>query len=124
MAYLRKERFPKGNHNKLKLKNIGPCKVLRKFSTNAYEIELPSYLQISPIFNVSYLYPFRDACIQTDGINLDEYDSSMDQQGQLPQKEQPQIESILDKIILRKTRNKDFFQYLVKWKNQPTEDVA
>jgi hypothetical protein len=60
MAHLRKERFPRGEYNKLKLKNIGPCKILRKFSSNAYEIELPSNLGISPIFNVSYLYPFKE----------------------------------------------------------------
>ena len=47
MAYLKKERFHKGTYNKLKLKKIGPCKILRKFSGNAYEIELPSNLQIS-----------------------------------------------------------------------------
>ena len=50
MAYLRKERFPKGTYNKLKLKKIGRCKILRKFSTNVYEIELPYNIQISPIF--------------------------------------------------------------------------
>ena len=50
-------------------------------------------------------------------------DSIIDWQGQIPQKEQPQIESILDKKILRNTRNKTFFQYLVKWKNHPTKDV-
>ena len=66
MAYLRKERFPKGTYNKLKLKNIVPCKILRKFSANAYEIELPSNLQFSPIFNVSYIYPFKYLGVQTE----------------------------------------------------------
>ena len=65
MAYIREERFPKGSYNKLKLKKIGPCKILRNFSANAYELELPSDLKISPIFNVSYLYPFNDSCVQT-----------------------------------------------------------
>ena len=59
MAHLRKERFPKGEGSKLKLKKIGPCKILRKFSTNAYELELPADMDISPIFHVTNLYPYR-----------------------------------------------------------------
>ena len=58
LAYLRKERFPKGEYNKLKLKKIGPCRILRKFSTNAYELEMPTRVGISPIFNVADIYPF------------------------------------------------------------------
>jgi hypothetical protein len=42
------------------MKNIGPCKILRKFDANAYEIELPNDVGISPIFNVSDLYPYRE----------------------------------------------------------------
>jgi hypothetical protein len=59
LAHLRKERFPRGEYNKMKLKKIGPCRNLRKFSFNAYEIELPSDIEISPIFNVFDLYPFK-----------------------------------------------------------------
>ena len=56
---MRKERFLRGTYNKLKMKNIGPCKVIRKFGTNAYEIELPDGVGISPIFNIVDLYPYR-----------------------------------------------------------------
>jgi hypothetical protein len=43
----------------LNLKNIGPCKILRKFSSNSYAIELREDIIISPIFNVEYLYPYK-----------------------------------------------------------------
>jgi hypothetical protein len=41
------------------MKKIGPCKILRKFDANAYEIELPYGVGILPIFNVSDPYPYR-----------------------------------------------------------------
>ena len=59
LAHLRKERFSRGTYNKLKMKKIGPCRVLRKFGVNSYEIELPDGIEISPIFNISDLYPYR-----------------------------------------------------------------
>jgi hypothetical protein len=59
LAHLRKERFLRGTYNKLKMKKIGRCKVLKKFGANAYEIELPDGIEISPIFNISYLYPYK-----------------------------------------------------------------
>jgi hypothetical protein len=41
------------------MKKIEPCNILGKFDENAYEIELPNDVGISPIFNVSELYPYR-----------------------------------------------------------------
>jgi hypothetical protein len=41
------------------MKKIRPCKILKKFDANAYEIELPNGVGISPIFNVSNLYPYK-----------------------------------------------------------------
>ena len=38
--------------------------------------------------------------------------------------EKPQMESILDKRIGKKTRRKEYFEYLVKWKGHPVEDAS
>ena len=59
LAHLRQERFTRGTYKKLKMKKIEPCRILRKFTANAYEIELPENVGISPIFNVADLYPYR-----------------------------------------------------------------
>lgn len=59
MIYLRRDRYSKGVYHKLKSKKIGPCKILKKISFNAYLVELSDNLQISPIFSVSDLFDFH-----------------------------------------------------------------
>jgi hypothetical protein len=42
----------------------------------------------------------------------------------LPRAVQKEIETVLDMKVLKKTRGKEYFQYLVKWKGQPAEDAT
>lgn len=57
-THLHRECFPRGEYNKLKYKKISPCKILCKFSENAYELQLPPRIGISPIFDVEDLLPY------------------------------------------------------------------
>jgi hypothetical protein len=120
LAHLRKERFPRGTYNKLKMKKIRPCRVLKKFGENAYEIELSDGIGISPTFNVSDLYPYK---VEEAGARSDKQ-PEVQWRKQMPIAEKPQMECILDKRVGKKTIRKEYFEYLVKWKNHPVEDAS
>jgi hypothetical protein len=42
----------------------------------------------------------------------------------MPIAENSHMECILDKRVGKKTRRKQYFEYLVEWKNQPVEDAS
>jgi hypothetical protein len=101
LAHLRKERFPRGTYNKLKMKKIGPCRVLKKYGANSYEIELPDGIIISPIFNISDLYPFRAE--ETETKTGDEQ-PVIQWTKQMLIADKSQMECILDKRVRKRTR--------------------
>ena len=105
----------------LKLKKIGPCKILRKFSTNAYELELPVDMDISPIFNVKILYHYRGDNVE----GLEEIQKhTVRWKQQFPTVNPLDIDKILDKRIAKRARNIEYFEYLVKWKGHLFEDAT
>ena len=124
LAHLRRERFPKGEYDKLKMKKIGPGKVLRKFSTNAYELEMPTGIGIPPIFNVADIYPFvaDDTGHITGSKDLDGED--LQSLKQMPKAQPLEVEKILDTKVVKSTIHKDYLEYLIMWKTHPVEDAT
>ena len=59
MVYLNKAKLHKEIPSKLQMMRIGPCKVLEKYGLNAYKLDLPKDMAISPIFNVKDLIPYK-----------------------------------------------------------------
>ena len=87
------------------MKNIGPCRILRKFSANAYEFQLPPGVGISPIFNVAYLYPYTvvDEEDSSERRTRDTQDEERAWIKQMPLAQPLDIEHILDTQVAKKT---------------------
>ena len=82
----------------MKMKKIGSCKILRNFEANAYEIELPDDVGISPIFNVADMYPYRE--VEKYGV---ESQKEIQWVKQISVGENPQMEKIIDQRVRKKT---------------------
>lgn len=55
MAHLKKKRFLAGTYEKLKDRQIGPCRIIAKYKPNAYNLDLPEGINISLVFNIADL---------------------------------------------------------------------
>jgi hypothetical protein len=65
------------------------------------------------------LYPFKGTYEHVSDEN-----QTIGWKEQLLRTIQKEIEIVLDQKVAKITRGKDYFQYLVKWKNQPVEDAT
>ena len=106
------------------MKKIGPCRIVRKFSTNAYEIELPEGIGISPIFNVADLYPYKEKETELQKEPARDEEQTVHWEEQMLKTIKKEVEVVLEKRVSKRTRGHVYFQYLVKWKGQPVEDAS
>ena len=58
MVCIRLERIPKTCSKKLYARAMGPYSIIRKMGSNAYLLDLPNDMDISPVFNVEDLLPY------------------------------------------------------------------
>ena len=84
---------------------------------NAYEVELPTELNISPIFNISDLTEYYEG---GDGDEVGEEHWSVPATSLVTK----EIEEILDNHVEKGTRNKTYEKYLVKWKGKLVKDSS
>ena len=80
------------------MKKIRPGRILQKFCANAYELQLPPGIGISPIFNVADLFPYianleEDSSAQP---KQDTHEESSSWMRQMPSAQPLEIEGILN----------------------------
>ena len=97
--------------NKLSPKYYGPYKVLQNIGTMAYKLELPASSQVHPVFHVSCLKK-----VIGENIPVQTILPELDEEGKIIL----EPEAVMEKIT-RQLGNRSISEYLIKWKNLPTE---
>ena len=98
--------------NKLLPKYYGPYKVLKNIGTMAYKLELPASSQVHPVFHVSCLKK-----VIGENLPVQTILPELDEEGKIILEPEAVMET-----RTRQLRNRSISEYLIKWKNLPTED--
>ena len=98
--------------NKLPPKYYGPYKVLQNIGTMAYKLELPASSRVHPVFHVSYLKK-----VIGENLPIQTIFPELDEEGKIILEPEAVIET-----RTRQPWNRSISEYLIKWRNLPTED--
>ena len=98
--------------NKLSPKYYGPYKVLQNIGTMAYKLDLPTSSRVHPIFHVSCLKK-----VISENLLVQTILPELDEEGKIILEPEAVTET-----RTRQLRNRSISEYLIKWKNLPTED--
>lgn len=97
------------------MKKIGPLKILQKFGNNAYEVELPLDLDISPISNVCDMFLYKGSHFDIGQHTLADLEGE-DWVQDLSNPQPLQLDNIVDSKMIKKTRKGTYKTYMVKWR--------
>ena len=86
--------------------------MLQKIGTMAYKLELPASSRVHPVFHVSCLKK-----VIGENIPVQTVLPELDGEGKIIL----EPEAVMEKRT-RQLRNRSISEYLIKWKNLPTED--
>ena len=98
--------------NKLSPKYYAPYKVLQKIGTMTYKLELPASSRVHPVVHVSCLNKVTGEKLPVQTIFIE-----LDEEGKIILEPEAVMET-----RTRQLRNRSISEYLIKWKNLPTED--
>ena len=125
MVPIRPETIPKTCSKKLYARVMGPYSIIREMESNAYILDLPNDMDISPVFNVEDLLPYRGT------FEPSTLPSSMSAGGvskDAPTKPSLQyfketVDIILDNEFVT-SRDGEFRRFLVKRNGRPDSDAT
>ncbi|XP_059074855.1 uncharacterized protein LOC131874917 [Cryptomeria japonica] len=105
------------------MKKIGPFKILKKYGNNAYHIDLPSDIGLSPIYNLADIYAYKNVVHDVGVAGYVDPPTPYMMEDVLSQPTS-EIEYIADKRVRKETRRQTYYEFLVKWKGKPLEDAT
>ena len=125
MVRIRPERIPKTFSKKLYARAMAPYSIIRKMGSIAYLLDLPNDMDISPVFNIEDLLPYRGTF---EPSTLPSSVSAGDASKGAPtvpslQFSKETVDTILDDEFMT-SRDGGFRRFLVKWHGRPDSDAT
>ena len=125
MVRIRLERIPKRFSKKLYAGAMGPYSIIRKMRSNAYLLNLPNDIDISPVFNVEDLLPYRgtfEPSTLPSSVSAGEVSKGAPTMPSL-QYSKETVDIILDDEFMT-FKCGGFRRFLVKWHGRPDSDAT
>ena len=125
MVRIRPERIPKTFSKKLYTRVMGPYFIIRKMGSNTYLLDLSNDMDISLVFNVEDLLPYRgtfEPSILPSSVSAGEASKDASTMPSL-QFSKETVDTILDDEFVT-SRDCGFRHFLVKWHDRPDYDAT